>query len=478
MNQDFTRYLQAQGIDSHSWLPYYFIGGKRSIIHTLRLLQGLTSAITLNQGRLSMRQGFFGPAWDTISKRLLQAIPLDMDELLMGEIMPVLINMCYEGIPARIELQMQQEFLSLFTHIKLFIKYPHQSESFNKYILQMKWARETKMPLMPRRPPSFEENLKSALILEHLLMIPMHAANIYTVPRGQMQRALWNPVCGGCILAFTAYFGNVEVGSSLIDSIAQFRAWVHVYNALIQTGGINQGEIPLLDFLFEKFERCKAIWEGPIPVRGKFVTRWWICFGMSLDGAQKYLISDPKTSQPRNNLLRTQTPIEPKLILTSYKRIILRDFSDDKDSSVFDKGTEDWDRLYQTMDAIEEDEQLLAFNWTSIGHFLNDAYVKLMDHCGWMSELGTIIENTSDEVRMGRRMDLRVVKNANSWLASDENMKYQAFAHILARFLFAPLDKNGTDIMAVKVCSFMKEYFSCVPLSKIQWFDLSDYSRI
>ncbi len=80
-----------------------------------------------------------------------------------------------------------------------------------------------------------------ALVLEHLTLVPIDAFASVTSD-GQVKRALWNPVWAGCILAFTAYFGNVEVGSCMIDSIAQLRAWMHVYNALIVTRHIARGE--------------------------------------------------------------------------------------------------------------------------------------------------------------------------------------------------------------------------------------------
>jgi hypothetical protein len=149
----------------------------------------------------------------------------------------------------------------------------------------------------------------------------------------------------------------------------------------------------------------------------------------------------------------------------------LREYNDDKNKYQSDEQSQDWERLYNTLDSIEDDEPLLAFNWISLGHYLNDAYVKLFENCGWMSKVDDMIENTSDEVRMGRRMNLRMVRSMNSWLASDENMKYQAFSHFLARLFFDPLDKHGTDIIAVNAVAFMKQYFSNIPLSTLQWFE-------
>jgi hypothetical protein len=511
MIQDLTILLQDRGITNpnHIWLPFRFIGGKeRSIIHTLRLLQHVPNVAALN-GSFFMKPGQFGPTWDKTSKRPISTIPFEMDELLMVEIMPILINMCDDGILAKIEFPMKQELLSLFCHIMLFIKYPDRpvtwtlvfaihsilssifesqgskylsyiadtaSSAFNQYIQQMKWVKETVIPQAPRRPPTYEKKLQVALYLERLQLTPMYVNKVFT--DDQMQRALWNPVCAGCILAFIAYFGNIEMGSHMIDASAQFRAWMHIYNALFQTGHVFQGEVPILDLLYEKFEKCKAVWHGPFPVRGQFVTRWWISFGMGVDSAQKCIASPTqKLLFSRAYRLRSLTPIEPQLFMKSYKRLCLREYADATDKYQTDEQSQDWERLSNTINAIEADKQLIAFNWATIGYYLNDAYLKLFEHLGLMTELDAFIEQMASDVRTGRteirKMNNRVVKSADSWLVSQENLKYQAMAQILAR-LFATLDKEGTVIMAVNVAIFMKNYFSHFPLNKIQWFDRAE----
>jgi hypothetical protein len=45
--------------------------------------------------------------------------------------------------------------------------------------------------------------------------------------------------------------------------------------------------------------------------------------------------------------------------------------------------------------------------------------------------------------------------------------------HILARLLFDPLDREGTDILAVHAATQMKNYFVNIPMNKMQWFDLA-----
>jgi hypothetical protein len=289
-----------------------------------------------------------------------------------------------------------------------------------------------------------------------------------------MQRALWNPVCAGCILAFVAYHGNINMGANMIDSMYQLRAWTHIYNALLQTSHISRGEIPLLDFLYEKFEKCKSIWQGPFPARGQFTTRWWISLGMSLNSAQNFLTAP-------GYRMRSLTPIEPQSFMKSYERIGLREYYDEKGNYQSDEQNQDWERLYNTMNAIQDDEQLLAFNWISLGHFLNDAYMNLFDHCGWMSKVAAMIENTSNEVRMSRRKVHRnrdlAVRSIDYWKESDDLLKYKAFLAILARFLTKldakfDCDKKDTDT-ALNAAAFMKKHFLHLPLNKIQWFDSS-----
>jgi hypothetical protein len=512
LNHDFiSRLSQDYGITNanHTWIPSHSkIGGKqRSITHTLRLLLALPHN---HYGRLRLTPGLFGPnTWDELSKSLVPTIPMEMDELLMGNIMPVLINMCYEGFLSTYNFPSKQELLSLFCHIELFLKYPERpvtwtlafamhtilssifenqgskhlsyiadaaSTAFNQYFKQMQWEKETVIPLSSWRPAAYEKLLKQASSFEDLILIPMHAEKIYT--DDQVQRALWNPVCAGCLLALVAYQVNVQVGSNMVDCSGQCRAWMHIYNALLQSGHISREEIPLLDFLYEKFEKCKAIWEGPYPVRGQFVTRWWISCGMTVDSAQKCSTSPSQMVFSRAYRSRIPKVIEPQSLARSYQGICMREYTHETGKYNSNERSQDWERLFNTLYAIEDDEHLLAFHWTSIGHYLSDAYLKLFNHCGWVTELDAIIESMANEIRKGngtiRRMDHRPLKSTD--LAS-ESMRYKATSNILARFLATldkeGLDKEGTDIIAENVSDFMKNYFLHLPLSKIQWFDLS-----
>jgi hypothetical protein len=76
-----------------TWLCDEYIGMNRSITHTIRLVQSLSNLIKDLNGRLISRKGCFGPDFDPT--RPVSRIQVEMDELLMGDVLPLLINMCY-----------------------------------------------------------------------------------------------------------------------------------------------------------------------------------------------------------------------------------------------------------------------------------------------------------------------------------------------------------------------------------------------
>mmetsp|Transcript_10333 Transcript_10333/g.18281 ORF Transcript_10333/g.18281 Transcript_10333/m.18281 type:complete len:193 (+) Transcript_10333:3-581(+) len=98
-------------------------------------------------------------------------------------------------------------------------------------------------------------------------------------------RATWNPLCGGTIFSYISFFGNLEGGCALIDGRAQLRITLH--HALRVNSIVREGEIELLDRLYDAFKTSRAIWEGPLPRKGEFLERFWVCFGSSRADAKK-----------------------------------------------------------------------------------------------------------------------------------------------------------------------------------------------
>ena len=162
-----------------------------------------------------------------------------------------------------------------------------------------------------------------------------------------VERSMWNPLVAGMFLTYITYFANLECGSANIDSFAQLRFVLHLFHALKELGTLHEGRYHLLDTLDKYFAKCKAVWEGQKPKRGEFVKRFWIVYGLKVEGAQRFaddarrMITNPRPFDLRayQGILRTRSsdvarqkvPINAEDYSKSYRRLCLRDFSDVKD---------------------------------------------------------------------------------------------------------------------------------------------------
>jgi hypothetical protein len=459
----------------------------------------------MQQGRLTAKKGWFGPAWSD-HMTPVHRTQVDMDSLLMEDIMPSLISMCYEGMLS-LNLPFQEELMMVFCQVKLFIAYPEQAVSwslafaihsilisvfevqgsnhftflaetsrraFKGYLGQLDLILNTPLTLIPRRPPIWEHNLKTLLSLQHLDQPAIEATEKETL------RTAWNPLCAGTILSYVAYFGNLEGGMSLVDSVAQLRVTLHLFNALLQAKAIRPGQVELLDWLFDTFKSTKTIWEGQLPTRGHYVTRWWIAFGMKAKLAAKMQNNtsvryNGRVSDPN----RKMTPISLECLSKSFRRICRRDVSGlvdnyhsasmrptkgQKCAAVYKNAV----RVNDTLDAMTEDERLLATNFVSLSYYLNQFYISLLNVLGFMPLVEKFVSEATREEKQGRRTDFRSVR-PNSWEASDENMKYQAMSHMFSTLILHRLDA-GDEHVASRCAEFMERFFNMIPPEKVIWF--------
>jgi hypothetical protein len=502
----FQNLLRQNKVKSHTWLgKHTYIGGNRSITHTIRLLQPLSNLIVLRQGRLAASKGWFGPEWRDHMTRVHRT-QVDMDSLLMEDIMPSLISMCYEGMLSS-NLPFQEELMMVFCQVKLFIANPEQTVSwslafaihsilisvfevqgsnhftflvetsrtaFKGYLGQLDWTVNIPLTLIPRRPPIWGHNLKTLLSLQHLDRPAIKATE------RQKLRTAWNPLCAGTILSYVAYFGNLEGGMTLVDSVAQLRVTLHLFNALLQAKAIRPGQVDLLDWLFDTFKGTKTIWEGQLPTRGHYVTRWWIAFGMKANlAAQMQNNSSVRYNGRISDPNRKMTPIALECLSKSFRRICRRDVSGlvdnyhsasirpakgHKFTAVYKHAV----RVNDTLDAMTEDGRLLATNFVSLSYYLNQFYISLLNVWGFMPLVEKFVSEASPETKQGRRTDFRSV-GPNSWEASDENMKYQAMSHVFSTLILQPLDA-GDELVASRCAEFMETFFNKIPPQRVMWF--------
>ena len=502
-------------VQEGSWLRNYkFIGtADRSILMTTRFLQSLSNIIHEQKFTLITREGFFGKSWNETSKGIAKRISQDMDELLMAEILPILINVCCGSVWQ--ELPHQDELLPLFSLLRNYARDPKQPVSwalafavhtiltsifevqgnnhvhgmaevaeacFNMYFEQLVTASQAfKDSSQPRH---WAENMKRLQILKKMVEPPT-----LNPSREQTLRGLWNPFCAGNFLGYVAYFSNLEQGSWMVDSFSQLRMVLHLYNALKDVGLAPPDSQGFLELLDKNFQNSKAVWEGPKPTRGRFVLRWWIAFGTEVKAARR--LSDEaaarfarvqrtsnKVSRPRRQeTARQMTPIEPDKLSKSYRRIMNRDFSDVVDkyhktaeqlsSPVYDHAV----RCNDTMDAIDEDQSYLAMNMTALGAHLNK-FIDQFFHHYWKKEIQMIVQTTPDSVRFGARTDGRRVGH-QSWETSDDNLERQAMVYILAEEILGRLDfldLSKPDPVIVQVVSFMTLYFNQLDPGLIMYF--------
>lgn len=419
--------------------------------------------------------------------------------------MPTLINMCHEGLLS-CDLPFQEELLTAFSHVRMFVLHPEQAvswtfaftahailtsmfevqgsnhfdllaktskASFEYYFRQLEWAKKMQPTTIPQRPPIWDGNIKSLLILQHL------PASNFRKTESETLLSSWNPFCAGAFLSYIAYYGNLEGGASLIDCVAQLRMNLHLFNALKQAKAIEPDQIELLDWMFDTFKDCKAIWEGPLPTRGQYQTRWWISFGMTARIAAK-MQNEPMTGRTySNDPTRKMTPVEPEGVSVSFRRICRRDFKDvvDKYHSASVRANQSGNgspiykfavRMNDTLDAMDDDERLLVTNLISLGYYLNQFYISLINVLGFMPIVEQFVREAPPEVKQGRRTDFRSVR-PGSWEASDANMKYQALSYIFAKFVLEPLDR-GDELIASRCAEFMEIFFNKIPPQNIMWF--------
>ena len=118
----------------HSWLATTNmpnIGGNRSIIHTLRLLQAFSAVITNvpDDKTVEPKRGFFGPTpWRAGRAKKIHG---DLDELFMSDILPQWVLMCRKGVVGNTELPRENELIPLFILMRQFVNTPGSPVSWS-----------------------------------------------------------------------------------------------------------------------------------------------------------------------------------------------------------------------------------------------------------------------------------------------------------------------------------------------------------
>jgi len=489
--------------DSHSWLrPHMtFIGGDRSIHRTVRLLQLFAGAVDkcpIEKTLGPARKGMFGRLTDHPSKFS------DMDELLMSHILPNWVNMCRHGIVGKAQLPHASELSPLFLQLKSFVDNPRRSVSWScafsvhailTGILEVATERQritnvSKMVFdnyfsqIQRALKSLSHEKTSSMTKSpamHNIMMISFLEN-FGLPVFE-ESALWNPLCAGTSLSILDFFGNIQGGCAVIDCQAQLRIVMYLYHGLVINGIMKEDEIPLLQYLYNGFKKCKALWQGSLPCRGELVKKFWVSFGMGLKESKQMsesarLLARGGPVSPGGVFYeglkhcrgRKMKPIEPSEISTAFRRICDRDFSDvvDKYHTPEQRKNSSHTAQYvvavhtnDTLDHLDEELQLHSVNFISTAYILEQFICSLGRVLQWDSLLETFKQTSNLDMRQGFAI-----------IFAQHLLGVLDFAQdpLNHQFRNAPMLTGQAPTLFHGVCGFLDMYFSRVPPTNVLWF--------
>lgn len=263
------------------------------------------------------------------------------------------------------------------------------------------------------------------------------------------------------------------------DDRAQLRISLHLYHALRANNILQRGTIPLLDILYDAFKNSRAIWEGPLPKKGRFVERFWVSFGASRACAadmakQSHELVQMSASRRQENSMvgksyrsdrRKMTPIEPSEIATSFRRICNRDFHDvvDKyhtpEQRQRSRGSDNYTfavQINDTLDAIEEEHDFQALNLSACGVYLEQLVCSLSRVLQWDAIL---IAANAQQLALGQD-------------------KRQGVVYMFAQYLLGALDCAEDPLhfeffgvpQGLASSKFMTQLFNCVDATRLIWY--------
>ena len=490
----------GKSTSSHSWLPQSdFIGGDRSIIHTIRILQlfaGVIGSTPMNSQRHldPNLAGMFGPTnWLLGRSRKTR----DLDELLMATILPEWMNMVRRGIVGKMRLPRENELCPLYIQFRNYVENPKKPVSWslafgvhamltsileidreNQYLMQLSKQMFQHFFDTTTNAAKLSMNEKSSGMLKsnawthNLCMISILESYGLEVFKDD---AIWNPLCSGTTFSIIALFGNLEIGSATIDCQAQLRIVLYLYHGLLINKIIRRGEIPMLDILYAAFKECKAIWCGELPRKGELVQRFWICFGMGFKDSKQmaekaHSFARSGNISPSGSIAegarfcrgRKMKPIEPRELATCFRRICERDFG-----GVVDKyhtpeqrknsqGTEQYlfaVRANDTLDYLDNEIQLLSLNFFSSAYYLEQFVCSLGRVIQWEGILKSFRQDGCTDMRQGFAI---------------------LFAqHLLGTLDFArdPLNHRFLDVpLGLATSHWLKAFFERIPPRNVLWF--------
>ncbi|KAL3932668.1 MAG: hypothetical protein SGBAC_010740 [Bacillariaceae sp.] len=491
------------------WLQSWIhLGGKRNIVKTLRLVQ-VYSNIIIKTGSgefVTMGAGeqMLGDPWheeDNPAKQITE----DFDHFLLIEIMPVFVSMVRKGLLS-IKMPRDWDIYPLFCHMRQWCANPHppvtlalafcfqlvlssvyavqgdndftnllatSERCWERYYNGLEWVNEKKATAQNLNRKSWNRYLVNMRNVNSLRWPRIGISCEEQVGKTRIANTAWNPVCAGYFHLYTAYFNNMENGSRMVDTFAQVRFVLHLYNALLQTEALKKGELEFLDYLHEHFASCKSIWGGGgIPEKGNITKHFLVSTGYGVKHAQSKseeiracLIGDKYSPYKGSlsNFRKGNQEENAEQLFHSYRRVVLHDCSGDETIIAGMKGADKGQameykvKLSETIKAMRKDIQFMASNLVAVGEFLNCFLDNVYEELEW--------EDLVSDVKLEMTKEL-------GW-KDDDNVRRYAEMMVLARRILGIFDfmDNPLEEKEVKtITTFFRSYFSDVPMDLMFWF--------
>lgn len=444
-----------------------YIGGLNSISNTHTMLTKMFEVMN-ESVYLIAKPGIFGAKWDEKSR--LAKGTSDLFDFLMADVLPPLLIVSSGDHPTLGENQ--SEIFSLlpmvrdyqtkkvvsipFTfamHTLLLIVGAMQGQMF---ISRLAADSVVKMANLQKRiehdmeinfidTPVSKKNLS---YLHTWISVMNNASYRIVLDPKQRMRALFNPWMAGQHLALMALEVGIHAGLLAVDSMAQARMVLHLYNAFLILGIIDH--IPLLDLLIDAYSKSDALFVGGRPVqKGQFLKGFLLAWGYGTRSAVKMaavLNSDVSTMSLfrhdfyHNAQDRNLQPAKPEDFLHTYRLIALKDFSQLPPDSFANCTT----LLKAVKRTVQSERHLLGINLNTLGK----TFLKVWNGLLQELELDTVVHEHLSKLRMEHKERLDM-KKGPGWRESEENelIFFQTF-HLWKLFVFSDQESPTSTQLA------------------------------
>jgi hypothetical protein len=308
-------------------------------------------------------------------------------------------------------------------------------------------------------------------------------------PDSREMTSFWNPLCAGTFLSYITYYVNVEGGCAMIDSVAQARIVLHLYNAAKQRGLLMSDGIHILDQLDQMLDSNLGIWAGSRPTQGNFAKQFLISFGFTAAAAREFIRDTSGSGQvaivnrARNRPNGHLHEIKPEVVSKAFRQIVLGDFSlaEDKyhtneqrqrmkDTPVYKFAV----RMNDTLDTIEKEQVHRSINLIVCSGMLNQFVYSMANILKWRPLIDDLYQRMDNHANNRVLLTSGRLVDSRSWQNSHENFTVFSTALLFAIRVLGPMDQISGPIPesseAIGASMWIDQFFPRMPPSNLIYF--------